>query len=651
MGGVFFLGFFVHWYEFVVFAAPLPQTAVNALGPLVLFLIIGLVGILNPALRKWTPRWAFGSRELLLIAAAWLMAGVVSFTQLTTPALAAAGNVMNATGSLPMTKRVEFRSFLNPDLFLPADDAKDYYYGTGDGVHRLPASAVPWQKWGRPLAFWVPVLVCVIVLSMAMARIVHRQWSKHELLSFPIADVTKSLLGLESGRAFPTVFYNKPFWFGFGTMGFVLLINGLHLWFPNMIQVPLDWAYYDLIKQFPFLNDYCGKEAYSLFRGMAYPFIVALAVLLPAEISLTCWLGWVLMVLGTGVYFLTTGEVIGATETSQIQAGMYAAMLGTILFIGRREYVAVLRHAVRWRIPEEHRQAVIACRVFVITFAVLVGLLTMAGLHWLVALVTVSCLALVLLLAARMTAELGLPWLPHLSGLTSTLPLKLLGAAALGPQALATLAVLGTVVGSDMSNSIVAQATTCAKLGEGQSKRTYVSLGIAVALLATIGATLWNNYSFGARREERLVSNLRNGMEQTSTQINQLQTEGVAVKTTDLLRVKSEPKFWRFFLYGAAIVGGCALMRLRFTWWPFHPLPLLLFGSWTLSRLYFSFLIGWLIKLGLVKIAGGKVFAAAKPFFIGVIVGQIVLTTLWIFVGVIYYLATRTTPPVVNLFM
>jgi hypothetical protein len=657
LAGVLFISFFPHWYEVVIFAAPFPQTSVNALGPLVFFLLIALAGLGNPLLRVVAPRLAFGGRELSFIASAWLLAGVIAYTQLTTPALAVAGNTFNPGLAQLMTKRVEFHSLLNSNLFLPPDAARDYYFGTGDGLRRLPVAAVPWSVWRQPLVFWVPLLVCVIVLSVSLVRLVHRQWSKHELLSFPIADVAKSILGVEAGRAFPALFYDRVFWCGFGVIAFICLLNGLSLWFPNMISVPLDWAYYDLIKQFPFLNDYCGKEAYSLFRGVTYPFLVALAVLLPAEISLTCWLGWVLMVFGTGFYFLTTGEVIGATETGQIQAGMYVAMLGVILFIGRREYWAVARHAVRWRLPDEPqlRQSVVACRWFVASFAALSGLLSVAGLPVLLAVVTVACFALVLLLAARMTAEIGLPWLPHLGGLMAALPVKLLGAAALGPQALAALAVIGVAVGSDMSNSVAAQATTCAKLDEtgrrSLSLRLMLTLCLGVALTATIVGTLWDNYSFGARREEKLVGQLRSGMEQTSQQINQLRAEGLTGAGPDWARVKAEPKFWRFFLYGAVVVTGCALLRLRFTWWPFHPLPLLLFGSWTLSRFYFSFLIGWLIKLALVKIAGGKVFAAAKPFFIGVIVGQITLTMLWIFAGVIYYLATGAQPPVVNLFM
>ena len=62
---------------------------------------------------------------------------------------------------------------------------------------------------------------------------------------------------------------------------------------------------------------------------------------------------WVLMILGTGFYFLFTGEVIGQTETTQMQVGMYVAMLAVIVFIGRREYASILRHAFTLRKPQD----------------------------------------------------------------------------------------------------------------------------------------------------------------------------------------------------------------------------------------------------------------------------------------------------------
>jgi hypothetical protein len=242
--------------------------------------------------------------------------------------------------------------------------------------------------------------------------------------------------------------------------------------------------------------------------------------------------------------------------------------------------------------------------------------------------------------------------------------MKILGSAALGPQGIAVMAVVGAVLGYDTTNTIAAQETTRGKLAESQpganragALRLLLPLGVAVALGATILFTLWDNYSFGSRQEQQMSKLLRQNMDTASADINRLQIEGKADASAQaggfgkLALARAQPNFWRFFCYGAAIVGACAFLRLRFTWWPFHPLPLLLLNTWCLSRLFFSFLIGWLIKIALVRIGGGKVFSASKPFFLGVIVGQIVITVLWIFVGAIYYWITRTQPPSINFFL
>jgi hypothetical protein len=309
------------------------------------------------------------------------------------------------------------------------------------------------------------------------------------------------------------------------------------------------------------------------------------------------------------------------------------------------------------------REAVVACRIFAGTFLALTCLLVVAGLDWFLALVAVASFSLIVLLAARMTAEIGIPWLVNFSGVASVLPMKLLGSAALGPKGLAVMALVGAVMGADMSNSVAAQETTISKLAEvhqgrsGRSLRLLLLLGVVLAICLTVISTLWDNYSFGARQEKTLSSALRSNMDSASVEINRLQIEkkGGEVPVVRGLakfgQVKSEPNFWRFFLYGTLIVAVCALMRLRFTWWPFHPLPLLLIGTWCLSRLYFSILIGWLIKVALVKIGGGRVFSQSKPFFIGVIVGHIVAAALWVAVAAIYYLRTGAQPPPLNFFL
>ena len=93
------------------------------------------------------------------------------------------------------------------------------------------------------------------------------------------------------------------------------------------------------------------------------------------------------------------------------------------------------------------------------------------------------------------------------------------------------------------------------------------------------------------------------------------------------------------------LVALCAFMRLRFLWWPFHPLPLLFINTWAMSRLYYSIMLGWLIKVMILRVWGGKTFSRVKPFFVGVIAGQVATYAMWLVINSVYFLVTRTTPP------
>jgi hypothetical protein len=366
------------------------------------------------------------------------------------------------------------------------------------------------------------------------------------------------------------------------------------------------------------------------------------------------------MVIGTGVYFVVTGEVLAAdTEVVRMRYGMYFAMLAVIVIIGRREYYNILRTALTFRRTEDPwlKRSANACRVFILAFAVFVWLLTIMGFDWVIALAFACSFSLVILLIARMTAEIGDPWLVNFLTVTSVMPYHFLGRAVLGPSDMTNTAVVQASLDGYgfTTNSVTAQETTINRLREKQSGwfswagfNLILAAGICLAIASTIFFTLWDNYSFGGRQERRTYG--AETLSYAQGPIQRLKNEGLLAKTDeahglaklDFFRVES--RFWRFFAYGAALVGLCALMRLRFSWWPFHPLPLLFFNTWAMSRLYFPFFLGWLIKTALLKIWGGTVFARSKPFFIGVIVGQIVMAGIWIVVNVIYFLIHHTLP-------
>jgi len=75
-------------------------------------------------------------------------------------------------------------------------------------------------------------------------------------------------------------------------------------------------------------------------------------------------------------------------------------------------------------------------------------------------------------------------------------------------------------------------------------------------------------------------------------------------------------------IMGAGLMFALTALRTTFYWWPIHPLGLAVASSWCATQLYFSFLLGWLTKVSILKFAGGHVLRSARKFFLGVIVAE-----------------------------
>jgi len=86
-----------------------------------------------------------------------------------------------------------------------------------------------------------------------------------------------------------------------------------------------------------------------------------------------------------------------------------------------------------------------------------------------------------------------------------------------------------------------------------------------------------------------------------------------------------------FMAFGAAFYIFLALMRLRFLWWRFHPIGYALANEpVTMPYMWFSFFIGWSVKVLAIKYGGAKAYRKLMPFFIGLIIGETVGNGFWV---------------------
>ena len=58
-----------------------------------------------------------------------------------------------------------------------------------------------------------------------------------------------------------------------------------------------------------------------------------------------------------------------------------------------------------------------------------------------------------------------------------------------------------------------------------------------------------------------------------------------------------------------------------------------------------SFLLGWLIKWLILRYGSQRIYREARRFFIGMIAGEMLAGLFWMAVGGIYYVITKTPPP------
>jgi hypothetical protein len=79
-----------------------------------------------------------------------------------------------------------------------------------------------------------------------------------------------------------------------------------------------------------------------------------------------------------------------------------------------------------------------------------------------------------------------------------------------------------------------------------------------------------------------------------------------------------------------------AAMRMRFIGWQFHPVGYALSGSWTMNLVWFVFFISWGLKLTILKYGGLKAYRRAIPFFLGLVLGEFIIGSLWTIIGIVF---------------
>jgi hypothetical protein len=623
----------------------------------------------NAPLRRWLPRHAVSAGELAVALSMTLVgcglpsSGLMRYLP---PALVS-----------PFYGALTDRHFLDllQQMHLPAWAFPNMGRGGPDQWKNSPVvidyvgrwtepGSPPYGAWVRPLLTWGVFLGALYGSLLCLIAIVRRQWFENERLAFPLAQIQLALIDDPApGHALNATLRQRSFWVAclgvFALHGW----NGLSLYFPKQFpQIPV---YYNVL--YHIMSNPPWSYVMGDFKGAAIFFTaVGVTYFLSNSIAFSLWFFFVALQAWRMIVGSTTGDpnAYGTAGGQYQHLGGVAAFVGSVLWVGRRHWRLVIAQAWRGHRTGEPRGRYLSYRAatwgFVACLAVMVGWLWLAGCTLVGATVMVLVTVVLFMVITRIIAESGLmhgqlqvpitsPWTlaaayghPLISPLktfyfASTLqatqfdfrepvPVYATHGLKLVDQTAFAGGDDGEADGDDATDS---DRDTALTRRTGRRILALLTIALLVGYVVSFGSTLWMEYRYGWTLDTPghvpndwgvLISPQAKLIDATETYARGPSHPPVSPAAN--------------IGFGFVLVSVLSALRLRFAWWPLHPIGYLMLYTYPGTHLWLSIFLGWLAKNLILRFGGPKLYTDAKPFFLGLIVGESAAAAFWLVLGI-----------------
>jgi len=640
-------------------ALKLPGVACNLVPASVFgFLVVGIL-LLNP-LMALCRRRQFSAGEWCTILALMLVACVIpgpglmwQFTDILV------WPFYNYDQNEALWKQFHLLDYTPATMLVdPTGDRDRVIYGFREGVGENtffpPIGDVPWGAFRRTLSFWIPFLGLAMVATVCVMFVIHGQWSKRERLRYPVAEFATELLeGAGEGNAAP-ILRKRLFWFGFAVSFGILLINGLGGYWKEMIEIPLSFDLSAAVRKWPYLGNIHWHS--QIFRPRIFFVAVGFAYFLSKDVSFTVGFSHLLFapvcLLAFEADVKLSGHYIGGGVWDYQIFGSYLGMTVMILYVGRRFYLSVLSRMVGLRGGDEVAGGVVwAGRAALLAgVAMVVVVRAVLGLHWLSAALFVLLTGMCYVVLTRINVETGLIIIQPKWHVVEII-VAIFSFNALGPNMFIILALLSVATAVDPRSCLMPMVANSLRFSEPRSVRIgrlskWMILAVLAALVVGMLGTIYVQYGWGDQARfwwAPSVGNFGHSMLYRHLSAGTF-TRDTGEKWYDFSwsDIQPDKQFLLAAGLGFVLVLVFSSLRLRFPRWPVHPLLFLIWGVDTVTPLCFSFALGWAIKSAVTRFSGGTGFRRLKPFFVGLVAGELFAAIAWIAIGLAFYLATGT---------
>lgn len=525
---------------------------------------------------------------------------------------------------------------------------------------------LPWRAWLGPIKLWWSTMLLMGVAALCLTLIVHPQWSRRELLPYPIARFIEEAAERKQGAWLPEVARTKMFWGAFAALIALHSINGLHAWYPELPEIPLVLDFTRISQLFPNASRITGFNTYS--NPKLFLSVVAFSFFLTTSVSFSLGVSQFLYLL-LATFMVTQGSTLerdyaGAKSYNMLMFGAYLGLALMILYTGRRYYANVALSAVGGaRGRETPGYAVWAARTLIPAVVLAVYLLKTAGLDWLMATLFILLALMIFVVMTRIVVETGAffmqpTWLPV--GILTAL----FGFESIGPTTYIVLGLASMLMVVDPREVVMPYLANGLQIAErtGEVRPTRIVPWMAVMLVVGFfvagTSALYFQYRLGLASTDAWTREMLPSM--AFDNLARFNTEAVAQGTlADATAIDSVERLGRinpisgtipWMMLGLALVIGTAVARLRLPWWPLHPIMFLVWGTYPINQFAFSFLLGWLLKATVMRTSGAKGYHAMKPLIVGVIAGELFAALLWVTIGAVYFWVQGKNPVVYMIF-
>lgn len=578
-----------------------------------LFLIVGF----NQLLRRYIPKMALVQSELVIV---YLMLSIASgitghdMLEILVPMLGHAYRFASPENEWNQL----FVPFLPEWLTVDSTRLLQGYY-EGDQPFYTFESLL---GWATPVLWWTTFISMLILGMLCINIIIRKQWIEYEKLSYPIIHLPLHLTETKNNH----FFQNKIMWLGFGIAGGLALWNGVNFLYPVLPELRTRIRSYPLFTESPW--NAMGNIPISL-----YPFAIGLGFFIPLDLSFSCWFFfwfWRFMRVGGAIFgFRSMPRFPYMNEQA---SGGYLALCVLAIWASRRHLLNVGKLLFSTSKCDEDSEESISYRTAVIGFIIVLTFLVLfcyyGGANIGVMLAFFIIYYMISIAITRMRAELGTPVHDlHYSGPDEILT-RVAGTRRLGRDNLIMFSMFWFINRAYRSHPMPHQLE-----GFKIMERTNMSMRriiLAVVLASVLGslAGFWalidRGHSLGMEVRAYWPSLSAFGIEPYRRLAGWLQSP-------------SDPEIPEsiFMCIGFILTTILMMFRMRFVWWPFHPAGFAISTSWGMHVTWSCLFMSWLIKWIILKYGGPVRYRKIAPFFLGLILGEFTIGSLWTILGII----------------